>query len=79
MTVSLATICLRADRYHIRIFANCSCLAFSAANQGKSSYFVLVKMSTLAGTLFYQSWGVCNNLTGNEKAKFSRNNNFVIE
>ena len=55
------------------------CLAFSAVKQRKSCYFVLVKLSACAGTLFYQSRGVCNNLTVTEKAKVSRNNNFDIE
>ena len=59
-------------------FCKLFCLAFSAANRRKSSYFVLVKLSACAVMLFYQSQGVCNNLTVNEKAKFSGSNNFVI-
>ncbi len=52
-------------------FYNLFFLAFSAANLRKSSYCVLVKLSGRASMLFYQSWGVCNNLTVYEKAKFS--------
>ncbi len=56
------------------------CLAFSAENQRKSSDFVLLKLNAHTGMLFfYQSRGACNNLTVNGKAKFSFNNNFVIE
>ncbi len=40
-------------------FCNLFCSAFSAANQQKSSYFVLVKMSKSTGTLFFSRVGVC--------------------
>ncbi len=38
-------------------FCNLFCLAFSARNQRKSSYFVLVKLSARAGTLFLPESG----------------------
>ena len=62
MKVSLETICRRADYYHIRI---------SAVIQRKSSYFVLVKMSTPTGTLFNSVFVRVTTLQSMKKQNFS--------
>ena len=79
MTIPPATICRRADPYHIRIFANFFVWHFLQRISKKVANLFLVKLSACASTLFYQSRGVCNNLIVNDKAKFSRKNNCVIE
>ena len=58
MTGPLATICRRADRYHIRISANCFVWHFLPRFSEKVAIFVLVKLSAHAGMLFFTRVGV---------------------